>query len=903
MILSVAILFDLLFVSTLLTRTEKRRDFERMLYGYGNRSWVYFDLSDEAYAEMKADELVEKIGQTAIYGKLGDENQQYTYGAYLDKESEELEYNKLLAGHMPQNPGEAAIYDCVLEDLFFAAEPTEYLGEEITLTRYDFGTGNATGEKNGEATVKIVGIIESDILRVDKEINPGWLGYIDFDCMSMPVIYLYPDDCEVSERTHVFTQVRLYHDDILTEEQNDISLGFVMKYHEKCGKAPWDGASGEGIMNIAEIVTNYQVGNYIFTRIYPAGETTLMRYLSIIAIIMSSVSLFGIMSIVMRERIKSLESVRNVGCSKIRLAAILLTEWCLLLACGIFFGLATGSCIYELVLLIQKRFMGLSLLRGYHAEWAVLQVTNNPFTYSVMCATCMFALGYIIFFGCRWLSKKNIHKFRKKSRSRRRIFACLCGNGFSNRMQLLLMAILLFSIVMCYSYYTMDGKGDSVYFKEEESDYKNYYSYGHLDMKEADVDICIYTTGAIEHQNVIILQDVGIPAGTLEKLSGIEGVESVKACIHNQAFNVYYPKDDELVPRQIQHLKAIMTENPDPLLYADERDYYMIPAVFGNDTLMEKLSEYVTEGSIGTYKNGITVVFYEAHNVSEYPYKVGDVINSIAIGEPHLIHDMEAVIEAVAVIPETVLKTDPVFYKAFNVAFDGDVVFAAPQNNAVYMETYKENYDYVYITLEDKVSDKKVASEIRALLDTSMKVKIQTISDCDRAYMESRIARFGSILALIAVFFLMIITGYYSLVSMRLSDCTYKLAVLRTVGMPQKTFYKIFLLRNLYNTISACVLGTGMVYAMRWFLKGKYEKALDIMGYPEKLDLLGASEETYKKINDLNSRYLISHELHTVPVAKIIVILSMIILVISLIITAVVLLGKDKKTIVKEICE
>ena len=108
-----------------------------------------------------------------------------------------------------------------------------------------------------------------------------------------------------------------------------------------------------------------------------------------------AISLFGILFSVMTERMKSLNLVRKIGCSKRRVAAIILTEWLFLLISGTVLGIAAGAVLYELILLIQSSFFGLSPLHGYTAEWAVLQVTDKPFISAIICATAKPIFAFI----------------------------------------------------------------------------------------------------------------------------------------------------------------------------------------------------------------------------------------------------------------------------------------------------------------------------------------------------------------------------------------------------------------------------------------------------------------------------------------------------------------------------
>ncbi|MCM1023459.1 MAG: hypothetical protein NC395_05305 [Prevotella sp.] len=452
MIISIVILAALMTVSVLIERTECRRAFENVLYGHGLASYTYADLTEEIFDEMRSDELVETAGRTAVCGKLGNEYQQYTYGAYMDSYAEELEYLKLAGGRFPSASGEAALYDYIIEDLFVTNDPTAYIGENVTMSEYDFGDGNGTGEPVGDITLKIVGVISTDLSRAQKEYGSGWIGHIDFSVKSMPVIYLYSGDCDITEETSTYTLVKLYNDDVLTREQSDISFNFLTKYNEKYQIAP---SSRDGIKTAAQAVANFAVGSEdVLTRIYQSDTMTVIKYFSVIAAAVSAISLFGILFSVMPERMKSLNLIRRIGCSKRRTAVIIFTEWLFLLVCGIVAGFAAGIALYEIILLIQDRFMGLSHLRGYIAEWAVLRVTSNPFASAAVCAACMFALGYAVYF-IRFLFGKKQRRQTERVRPLRRILIKLSGSAFANVMQVLSLALVLFAAVMCYSYYTI----------------------------------------------------------------------------------------------------------------------------------------------------------------------------------------------------------------------------------------------------------------------------------------------------------------------------------------------------------------------------------------------------------------------------------------------------------------
>ncbi|MGN1100916.1 MAG: FtsX-like permease family protein, partial [Huintestinicola sp.] len=345
-----------------------------------------------------------------------------------------------------------------------------------------------------------------------------------------------------------------------------------------------------------------------------------------------------------------------------------------------------------------------------------------------------------------------------------------------------------------------------------------------------------------------------------------------------------------------------LLKDADEILCPDERNYYNIPAVFGNPTAMDKLSDYVTDGEIGTNKNGLTMVFYERDGISLYPYNIGDRVNSIALDGSldHQGHDMEFIIEAIAVIPETAKENAPITYSAFG--FGNGLTFAAPQETAVFLETYKEKYNNAYISLDEGADIHSVTSQIQRLLDSSMKVKLQTINECDEAYRSSYIARFASVIVLFVILVLMAVIGYHSMISMRLQISKQKIAVLRAIGLSKRRWNKTFLLQNIFNTLVSCTIGTVLVYLFRFVISSKYDQALESFGYPES-DLFGASAEVYKLVNDLNSTYLFEYEIQNAPVLLPLIVLSLSLVILSAVISFLLLHGNKNESIISQLSQ
>ena len=319
MLTSIVILTAFLLIALLMERTECRRQYDDKLRGSSKTFYLYSNLGSDAYEEMSQDKRVSMIGRTAICGKLGNDKTQYTYGTYIDDAAEELEYVKLSSGRFPEKTGEAAVYDYVLEDMFFTVDPDSYVGKEVTFDSYDLDDTYLlrTGRHVGQITFTITGVLCTDSRRDLKENRVDWGS--DLSEVQMPTIYLWRDDCDLDENTFVYTAVSLYGDDEITEQSESAMEEFAQDYYDKTGIWPRSGRS----RSAAEDICNITLGNEkLNSESYLSDSVQGILYFSVIAVILSAISLFGVMITVMSERQKSLDIVRDIGASRMKVAWI-----------------------------------------------------------------------------------------------------------------------------------------------------------------------------------------------------------------------------------------------------------------------------------------------------------------------------------------------------------------------------------------------------------------------------------------------------------------------------------------------------------------------------------------------------------------------------------------------------
>lgn len=897
MLTSIVILTAFLLIALLMERTECRRQYDDKLRGSSKTFYLYSNLGSDAYEEMSEDKRVSMIGRTAICGKLGNDKTQYTYGTYIDDAAEDLEYVKLSSGRFPEKTGEAAVYDYVLEDMFFTVDPDSYVGKEVTFDSYDLDDTYLlrTGRHVGQITFTITGVLCTDSRRDLKENRVDWES--DLSEVQMPTIYLWRDDCDLDENTFVYTAVSLYGDDEITEQSESAMEEFAQDYYDKTGIWPRSGRS----RSAAEDICNITLGNEkLNSESYLSDSVQGILYFSVIAVILSAISLFGVMITVMSERQKSLDIVRDIGASRIKVAWIHILEWGILLVSGVICGGVVGITVYEVILEIQSRFLRLPKLRGYTVEWCVQQITENPFVISVVCATGTFTLGYLLFYIYLHIKSRRLIR-RDRVRSFGRIKSVVSGIPFANIMQMLSVALILFAAVMCYAFCSMDGKGKG-YFHNDDLDRDTYYTYGQLDMETSDVDICLYDQGS-GITGGVLLTDTGLTEDGRKSIADMNEVKSIESFSTNDGFDIFYDRNDEDIPDGLWQAEVQFPEDTEEFYHADDRFYFNVPAIWLDDNGMRKLDKYVKEGSIGTHENGVACVEYEYDGMTaESPYKIGDVMHTMTVNGKGEYKETAEIVDAIIVIPETTKESDPILYAGLGRASQYGYAIVASQDTAVSIGMFKTCYDVTYISLSNRGDIDRVVSRFADILDSSMELRIRTIDECDKEYREAYISQYASTICLFFILLIMAAWGYWELVTMRYQNGRRNVAIMRALGMEKHSWNMTFIWHNIRNALVSCAVGAGMVYGMRWLLRYKYEQALNMFNWPE-TDLWNVDADVIKEVTRLQHVFLFDSEIFVVPVGRALVLIGTFLVVISTIITVLVIHKKKSEEIIDDLAE
>lgn len=891
--IAAAIMFLTALVTTslLIERTELRRELRDIQLRNGLGSMVYGGnlnggrfirdklISDEQLEILREDERVERVGKAAILGKIGDERRQYTCGAYYDENARELENLELLAGRFPESSGEAAIHDYIAENLFFEFEPQNALGREITLDLFNFdGNTNKTGAKAGELTIKIVGVIKSSANpgRPDKEyyqfFNDGGSE------LSTPVVYLYHGDVPLNENSQTYAYIEYAGADVYTEDFYEEHRDFQREMLEN-GLMIGQNMEAQSVSSLVQFA--YQSSD-IYTKIYPSDTTTAIRYFNLLAIVISSIALFGVLYPILTRREKSLDTMRSLGASKRRKYLILFIEALLFFIVGTAAGFILSAGVYELILQLQKSLLGLPALRAYKAEWAVEKISENPFVIAIISSAAVLVLGYLIYFVSHIKRATKIPKKNAKPRSTGRLLNRVSGTFFASFIHALLVAAVIFTCTFGYCYSTTNGKGNSPWFRGEDFDGDEFFKAGNLDLREIDADAVIYSVNS-GADSTRVDRNTGITPDEARQLGEITGVTDVQCFARSGGFTLVYPQDSENIPAPLLGTELEWHEGAEQVLPIFDYYYYETVAFFLNDTLIAELKNYVTEGEIGQYKNGIAEIVFEGKAPS---FAVGETLQTISIDNQYTaevdIFEREAVVEAIVTIPESARESRPAMYEILGGMGVRNIRFAAPQANTEFISPLKTNYDYTVVKYAENADASRIFSQIKQTVLSDQAMKITTLAGARKSYSENLAAHFASIISIIAVIFLMMTAGFYAIVQTRLESAKKNFKTLRALGMSRKAHKKLFALQTLRNTVIGCVIGAALSYAAKWLLRLREQKCLQMLGggdggYSD----FGLDELQRAFINNSEHYLLLDYEMQYVPLLGILLLLSGVLLALS----------------------
>ena len=159
-------------------------------------------------------------------------------------------------------------------------------------------------------------------------------------------------------------------------------------------------------------------------------------------------------------------------------------------------------------------------------------------------------------------------------------------------------------------------------------------------------------------------RNTGITPDEARQLGEIAGITDVQCFATSVGFTLVYPQASENIPAPLLGTELEWYEGAEQVLPIFDYYYYETAAFFLNDTVISELKNYVTEGEIGQYKNGIAEIVFEGKAPS---FAVGETLQTISIDNQYTadvdIFEREAVVEAIVTIPESARESPPAMYE------------------------------------------------------------------------------------------------------------------------------------------------------------------------------------------------------------------------------------------------
>lgn len=216
-------------------------------------------------------------------------------------------------------------------------------------------------------------------------------------------------------------------------------------------------------------------------------------------------------------------------------------------------------------------------------------------------------------------------------------------------------------------------------------------------------------------EGVRVERDTGITPDEAAQISETAGIADVQCFSRSGGFTLVYPKSSESIPNVLAGNEIKWMEGAERFLPINDSNYYETAAFFLSDSVIDILKNYVTDGEIGQYDNGITQLVFDGNAPD---FKVGEKLQTVSIDDQYdadtEIFEREATVEAIVTLPQDVAEKYPAIYQIFTKLSDNrNIKFIAPQVNTQFISPLKSNYDLTVAKYADNADWEQIFSGIK----------------------------------------------------------------------------------------------------------------------------------------------------------------------------------------------
>ena len=846
LIFSSVLLTALVFVTLILQREVYVRALESERDSVGAFDIIIGNSNDELLAKVTEGKTKYTYGYINVLGEMGSPTARFLYGTIHDEH--DLYHLPLDEGRMPETSSEIAIDTDTLSALYWVGK----CGETITL--------------DGE-TYTVTGIINSDKLY---RYGLNW-GYHH----TLPSIFIGESDKTPLYRVDFLGDY--YIDKFLPGMDERLKGSDMRNAYNEYLKQFYDGES-------QFIYPNYNMYEGVHFPIVEDNSDFFM-FVAKIGIVIAILSVFTVIRSVFAERVEWVAMLRRIGAGRGTFAWFYTAECMVFVVLQTVIGLLAGLAMYGGIFAYKVNVLGEKPLSGFSTHYIIAHHSRDPFLYAILISVAVVVPAYLL---CVLTSKLKARKLGKvkKPRSLSRCLGRTLARGSVTVVQTAALALICFSVVMEYLYFTRtdkDGLGFYLNMPLETTD----YTAGDIDMNEeglAEYYYCVPPTlTGIGHQDVDQTQHFlsinpdetkGFGDDTVAKLP--EGTVSTGKMdylfIAADEPVFAYGKEIDLSNGIVQDL-FIQASSEKYHNFFDEgqlgsKHLYQAPTRLVNSDTINKLSEYIRNGEINTDAiNSGKEILVTYTNIAP-PFSAGDKV-TLYMSEANTggygvgnITVAETTIGAVLQMPwdasKVIRKAARDEERNFNflTTSTGASALGAP------CSTYSEAYTYEEV--------------IGAPFPLSAEASVTTLKELKHVIFVNRMKKLSRIALAIVIMSLLGFAAYFNGIGVKIRAKKYEISVMRAVGTPVAAIRKRLLLSSLKIPLIASAISYGIVRAAQlvmnklaeWFTEQVYvwqdlqREAFRDSKYAtvsESLEIYKEADALWKKLSTVKNSFFLDN--------------------------------------------
>ncbi|MDE6433207.1 MAG: ABC transporter permease [Lachnospiraceae bacterium] len=611
-------------IGIFLARSASQTNVEEKLDVCGNYDIVVQNIEKEQLNLLSEDQDIAKWGVILNGGTCQTDSSDALYFGAMDSKQAEIlfHYQPEKEGRYPEAVGEICGYKSSFEALGTAA----VLGNQFELELYDI-----EGKSIGIKRFTIVGVLNdqkgaySNVMR-KMEFLGGNQDGVDF-----PEMFVYKD--ELPDKRTMSAMI------LCSSDQNQYMVSDSLRAK---GIETLDGTRLSELASIA--VVDYETEDDLYQKAHLAYNDFYSSYIIPaflgIVLIVSFISVYGVMSRAMLEREKQLGLLRSIGMSRRGVRKLLFGEAAAFCLAGVAIGYGVGTLIYAVYVKMVNELGDVYIYSAFNAHPIAKAVSLNPYLFPWILGI-LFSLAAAVIPLLKEINlspnemlfpekaAKTYHNQRKLNNNR--IVSKITGKKLSRDIGVIIVILITgWTFVFGAVFMLAKSDNDSAFAKEQLNE---------VSLMDADYSVSkdIYDTMLANVQ--FNRHQEGISPEDMTKLQSSEDVAEVRGVIKLPGLKLLYKKDEIAndIEKALEELD-ISNNIKDFLRELDEKSraaqgyetddlLYRLPSVAVDSDILDNLDGYEISGKMDKkgMEDGSKVVIVEySGKESQNPYVAGD---------------------------------------------------------------------------------------------------------------------------------------------------------------------------------------------------------------------------------------------------------------------------------------